>query len=286
MKKINDLLKSLEIKPTYYRKVGNVHIIEYNDSKLVIKKNEKPIYEYLKQRNFNYYPEVILKDGYELCSYIEDNNDLKEEKINKLLSLIALLHNKTTYYKKTSDYEYQNIYEDLKVKVEDIKKYYNDLMDNIESEIFMSPSSYLLARHVTQVFNAISYCEYNLDKWYKKVKDKKKIRLAIIHNNLELEHYIDNKLISWDKARFDIPIYDVVHLYRQTFNDYVWDELMNVYLNSYPLQDDELDLLFILISLPIKLDINKIEYENTKEVNNLLKYIDKTGNLMELMKKT
>ena len=285
MKKINEILKELEIKPLCYRKDGNIYIVEDKEKKYVIKRNDNPIYEYLNQRNFNYYPDTITKNGYEIVSYEEDIERPNEEKIIDLISLAALLHAKTTYYKKVNEFDYQEIYEELNNNIEHIKNYYNNLMDYIESEVFMSPSSYLLARHITQIFNAISYCEHNTKEWYQKIKDKSKVRQSIIHNNLSLEHYINNKLISWNKAKFASPVFDIYHLYRQTYNDYVWDELMKEYTSSYPLQDDELELFYILISLPQKIVLNKNEFNNTILVNEQLQYIDKTGSFIEKMKK-
>lgn len=286
MKRINEILKELKIKPQSYRKDGNIYIVEDTKNKYVIKKNDNPIYDYLKQRNFNYYPDTIIKNGYEIVNYEEDLERPNEEKIVDLVSLVALLHTKTTYYKKLNEYDYQEIYEDLNDRVEHIKSYYNSLMDYIESEIFMSPSSYLLARHITQIFNTISYCEYNIKEWYSKIKDKSKIRQSIIHNNLSLDHYINNKLISWNKAKFSSPVYDICHLYRETYDEYVWDELMKEYIGSYPLKEEELELFYILISFPKEIHLDDCEYNNTILVNEQLKYIDKTGKFIENMKKT
>ena len=159
-------------------------------------------------------------------------------------------------------------------------------MDRIESQLFMSPSSYLLARHITQVFNVINYCDYNIDQWYKSIKDMNKMRVSIIHNNLSLDHFIDDKLISWNRAKFSTPVFDIYNLYKNTYKDYVWDELMREYMSSYPLHNDELELFYVLISIPKKVKMLSSEYQNTIEINNLLEYISKTGTFIETMKKT
>lgn len=286
MKKINEILKEFEIKPQRYQKEGNIYIVEANESKYIIKKNDNPIYEYLNQRNFNYYPKTIVKDGYEIVEYEEDVSRPDEEKLIDLVSLAALLHSKTTYYKSVNEFDYQAIYEELKKKVEKGNNYYNNLMDIVESQIFMSPSFYLLARHITQVFNVINYCEYSIDEWYKNIKDKNKMRVSIVHNNLSLDHYVNDKLVSWNKAKFSTPVFDIYHLYQDTYKDYVWDELMKEYLSSYPLHDDELELFYILISIPKNIELSHNEYQNTNIVNNLLEYISKTGTFIETMKKT
>jgi len=285
MKKINKILKELEIKLNSYRKNGNAYIIEDDKTKYVIKKNDNPIYDYLNQRNFNYYPQTMIKNGYEIVTFEDDIERPNEEKIFDLISLVALLHSKTTYYKHINEFDYQEIYENINKKIEYLKKYYNNLMDVYESQIFMSPSSYLLARHITQIFNAIGYCEYNIKEWYKKIKDKNKIRQSIIHNNLSLDHYINNKLISWNKAKFSLPVFDIYRLYRETYKDFVWDELIREYNNSYPLQEGEIELFYVLISIPDDIRLDKDEYQNTIIVSNQLEYIDKTGTFIENMKK-
>lgn len=286
MKKINEILREIEIKPQRYQKEGNIYIVEDSDSKYVVKRNDNPIYEYLNQRNFDYYPKTIVKNGYEIVEYEEDIDISNEEKIVDLISLAALLHTKTTYYKSVNEFDYQSIYEDLKKKIEQREVFYNNLMDMVENQIFMSPSSYLLARHITQIFNVISYCEHNIDEWYKKIKDKNKMRVSIIHNNLSLDHYVNKKLISWNKAKFSTPVFDIYHLYQETYKEYVWDELMKEYISNYPLHDDELELFYILISIPKEIQLSYDEYQNTLLVNNLLEYISKTGTFIDTMKKT
>ena len=221
MKKINEILRSKNLKPKKYDKQGNAYIIELDDYKLVLKKNKTDMYKYLNDRNFDYYPNTEIIDGYEISEYIEDDNLMDDSKINNLLNLTALLHNKTTFYKSVEGYEYNDLFESISNKIIKRKEYFNNLMDAIELENYMSPSHYFLARNITNIFNALDYCEYELKKWYEKVKDLKKIRKVIIHNNLDLSHYRNNKLISWGNSKFDLPIFDLEQLYRRTYNDFV-----------------------------------------------------------------
>ena len=284
MKKINEILRSKNLKPKKYDKQGNAYIIELDDYKLVLKKNKTDMYKYLNDRNFDYYPNTEIIDGYEISEYIEDDNLMDDSKINKLLDLTALLHNKTTFYKSIEGYEYNDLFESISNKIIKRKEYFNNLMDVIESENYMSPSHYFLARNITNIFNALDYCEYELKKWYEQVKDLKKIRKSIIHNNLDLSHYMNNKLISWGKSKFDLPIFDLEQLYRRTYNDFVWDELLS-YLSQNMLQEEEIKLLYIIISIPDEINFSNSEYQNTIIVSNLISYISKTSQLIEENKK-
>lgn len=280
MKKINEILRNKNLKPKKYFKQGSVYIVELEDSKLVLKKNNTDIYKYLKERNFDYYPNTEIIDGYELMEYVEDDNLTDDTKINKIISLMSLLHSKTTYYKSTNDMEYKEIYETINATIENRIDYYNRLMDVIESEVYMSPSHYFLARNITNIFNALDYCRYQLEKWYDQVKDLKKIRKSVIHNNLDLSHYLNNKLISWNKSKFDLPIFDIEHLYRTSYDDFVWDELLNDYLSQNMLHDEEVKLLYIILSIPEEIKFSNSEYQNTIIVNNLINYISKTSELV------
>ena len=117
MKKINEILRSKNLKPKKYDKQGNAYIIELDDYKLVLKKNKTDMYKYLNDRNFDYYPNTEIIDGYEISEYIEDDNLMDDSKINKLLDLTALLHNKTTFYKSIEGYEYNDLFESISNKI-------------------------------------------------------------------------------------------------------------------------------------------------------------------------
>ena len=59
------------------------------------------------------------------------------------------------------------------------------------------------------------YSKNELEKWYELVKNSHKKRLVVLHNNLDLSHFLRNSksyLISWDKSKIDIPIFDLYKL--------------------------------------------------------------------------
>ena len=64
MKAISELLKKKDIRALSYKKNGNAIIANTNIGKVVIKKNKNKdyIYNYLNNRNFNYYPEILQKE--------------------------------------------------------------------------------------------------------------------------------------------------------------------------------------------------------------------------------
>lgn len=277
MKKINELLKKYNINSTRYNKCGKCMIVGDKEKRYAIKPNKTNIYEYLSYRNFNNYPNITIDDGYEITEYIEEINIPVEQKMIDLLSTISMLHKKTTYYKKISEFNYKQIYESIKEKIEEAKNVYDELISRAENTIYMSPSEYLLARNISIVYSNIKYSSDNLEKWYKQIKEIDKIRVSVIHNNLKLEHYLNNTLISWDNAKIGIPVFDLYHLYQNTYNEYDWFELLNIYTDNYPLKNEELKLFFILITIPLLPSITVIEVDNVKDINNKLNYIKLTN---------
>ena len=206
------------------------------------------------------------------------------EKSEEIIYLLSLLHNKTTSYKDIDIDEYKKIYEDINTKLVELEEFYINLNNEIDKEIYMSPSNYLLVRNITKIYSAIYYCKTQLEEFYNIVKNNSKIRIVLNHNNIELSHLLRNEnsyLISWDNAKFDIPVYDLIKFYKKNYNDVDFTNLFKLYESKYPLHNEERKLLFISLSIPDKLDLTKDnEFIKTKKVNDLLLYLQKTDDLI------
>ena len=289
MKEINDLVR--KYKPNGYKKKGNVTIINTKDNRLIIKeKDTNDIYNYLNSRNFKYYPKILNEnDKYQVIEYIEGIDMPDEQKMIDIIDLVSILHNKTTYYKNVSNEDYKKIYEDISNNIEHLSNYYNDLITLIENKVYPSPSELVLENNISKIFASLNYSKGELDKWLKIVENKTKQRYVLLHNNLSLEHYIRKEnpyLISWNRAKIDIPIFDLYKLYRKYALDFDFESIFKRYEKIYPLLEEEKKLLFILITLPSKIELNKTEYENTVQVTNMVETIYKTEKLLEEYSKT
>ena len=287
MKQISEILKKYNIKPHRYIKNGKATIIDTEMGRFVVKKNNKnkKIFDYLKSRSFNYYPKIISNENeeYEISEYIEGLDYPNEQKMLDLIHLISLLHSKTTHYKEVDFEDYKQIYEDIKNNIEYLESYYTDIITLIESHVYMSPSEYLLARNISRVFISLNFCKEEIENWYELIKDKTKQRVVVLHNNLDLSHFFktdSSYLISWDKSKIGIPIFDLYILYKRHALDYDFSEILKQYEQSYPLQKDERKLFFILIALPPKIEFDKTTYEQTKEISNQMDIMYKTEKLI------
>lgn len=282
MRKYKDIIQKYNLKPISYIKKGNALIIETKENKYVVKEKIRnpSIYEYLDNRSFNYHPSIINDndDNYEISEYLEEQNIPDEQKLEELMKLTALLHSKTTYYQKTNIADNKEIYETLTNNIIYLKSYYEDIIVLIENKEFMSPAEYLFARNFSKIMDSLWYCEKKVDEWYKMVENNTSERIVVIHNNLSLEHFIynqDKTLLSWRKSKFGKPIFDLVTLYNRYGNKYDFKEKMALYESIYPLKEEEKELLYIMISMPPKLEFKGTNYDLCKELYNKIELLYK-----------
>lgn len=280
MIKIGELLKQNNIKATRLSKKGKATLVDSENGRYVVKegKRNKEIYDYLRSRNFDYFPKVIGKfEDTEITEY-QDNLDYpSEQKVLDMIDLVALLHNKTTYHKDVDNDTYIKIYEDLLNNLAYLESYYDDMISMIESKVYASPSEYLFARNVSKIYFALENSKTKLETWRELVSDKKKQRVVVLHNNLDLSHFIKNDnsyLLSWDRAKFDMPLFEIYKLYRKNQN-LNFTEILNRYESSYPLLDDEKYLLYVLITMPDILEFVDNEFTNTKKVRSFIESLSK-----------
>lgn len=283
MRNIRHILDKYELHPTRYQVKGKVTFIDTDRGSYAMKEMEhdqEEIWNYLRSRNFLYYPEIIRYEDNILVTKKEQDIAMpREQKAADLTDLMALLHHKTTHYKEVDISDYKELYEDISNNIFYLQTYYDDMMSVIESHVVMSPSEYLLARNITLVYSALAFAKDTLEKWYDMIKDKRKQRMVVLHNHLELSHFIRNQnayLTSWDKAKFGIPIFDFYKFYKKHGLEFEFDELLKRYERAYPLLEEERLLLFILIALPDKIEWDDSEYVMCQKVSNMIDMMYKT----------
>jgi len=282
-----------EIKDTYkpYRltKRKSVTIIDSTSGSFVVKEKSdnkvKEAYNYLISRNFDYFPMLTQdnRDEVNIFEYVPDVSMPKEQKALDMMELVALLHNKTTYYKEITEDKYKEIYDNLKNNILYAKNFYDNIYNIYIEEIYPSPSHYLLIRNIYKIFAALDYCSSELDSWYDSAKNDLKERVAFIHNNLETDHFIKNNkdyLISWEKSKIDSPILDLITFYQKEYMNLDFETLLNKYLKNYPLKDNEKKLFSIVISIPPAINIEGNEMIIQRRIRKMLDYIFKTEKLV------
>lgn len=284
MNKSIEILKSI-YKPYRYTIKGKSTILETTCGDFIIKPKNKDInelYTYLTNRGFINYPKIIdsSRDEVNVFEYVEDVKLPKEQKCDDLIEIIASLHNKTSYFKEVSEDRFKSIYEDVLSNINYLSNYYNTLYEIGFNEVYASPSTYIFMRNYYKLNSALEYAKSELENWYSLVTSETKIRVCLIHNNLELNHLHNDKLISWDNYMIDTPVIDIVKLYKKEWKNINFSEILERYMYKFPLLEYEKKLLFILISMPPEIKKSDNEFEKCKVVSEVMDYVFKTEELI------
>ena len=286
---MNEKLKEivLKYKPLKYTLKGktiNVNSMQGNFVIKPAKKDSISLFSYLNSRSFYNYPKVIAKDDdYITYEYLKELETPKEQQLLDLVLVVAKLHNKTVYFKEVTEDKYKEIYDNIKDNVIYLRDYYSGIYDEAFNEIYISPAKYNFLLNYSLLNNDLAFILDELDEWFNLVKESNKQRVCLIHNNLSLEHFIkgmDSYLISWDKYTFDTPVMDIVNLYHNEYLTCDFSGILKEYLKNFKLSVDEEKLLFILLSLPDKVNFDDSEFNNTINVANLVDYIKRTEKLI------
>lgn len=276
-------------KPYKVTKISNATILKCTNGTYVVKnkknKDIKELYKYLNSRDFHYYP-LLVEDNrsdINVFEYVEDNSIDNEQKLFDLINLVSLLHNKTSYYKEVTNDKIKEIYEELLGRTIYMEEYFNKIIFNIEDDIFVSPSSNLLLNNSSKIFESLVFLKKEIEEWYKITIDSDKMRVCLVHNNLNLDHYIKGDkdyLISWDNYIIDSPIIDIVKLYKNIYINMNFSEALKLYMEKFPLNDSEKKLLFIMLVMPDEINLTNDEIKNVVTIRKYLDYIYKTENLI------
>lgn len=255
-------------------------IIINNKIKQLKKREKKELYNYLKTKNFHNFIEPIEEDRtYEIYPNTPDILPKKDKAI-ELMSVIALLHNKTTTYEDLNINKIKEIYEKYKQEIFKIKDYYYSLQDRFEDNIYLLPAEYLLLRNISNIYKLINKSEELLDKWYVLKQNDFKIRKCLLHQNINIDNLkqINNELFltNWDNYKEDLVIYDFINFYKNEYKTIEMTSLFDLYLSKYPLNNTEITLLLSILAIPPKVLFNKTNYENTVNIKYLTIYVEKT----------
>jgi len=283
---IKKIIKERNIHPLSYKKINNVYIIN-NQYVIKLNANNYDIYKYLASKDFMFFPKNFNNqlDNYDMSLYIDNLNINNESKINDYLKILALLHKKTSYKREIDLDEIKEKYEDLNKKIINLKKYYLELNDEIDHHIFFSPSEYLLVKNISLIYGILDNSEILLSDIYKKIKNEKSIRVSLLHNNINLDHFLisDHEyLISWDKAYFDSPINEIEEFYRKYYRQIELSDLLLIYENINKLTILEKQLLIVNLSIPKEIELTNNTYLDTKLINDEINYLK---NIYELLMK-
>ena len=275
-------------KPYKYTIAGKAHILNSTSGNVVIKKKEnniRELYQYLQSRGFHNFPNLIddSREGINVFEYVEDTDMPLEQKAMDFMKTVALLHQKTTYYKEVGEDDFKQIYERLDEQIAYLRYFYEDIYQTYFKSIYPSPSEYLLLRNISKIFASLDFAKHELESWYDKVKELRRYRICQIHNHLCLEHYHkcqNDCLLSWEKSRKDTPVLDLIEFYKCSYFDLNFEVLLHEYFRVCPWHDEEKQLFFLVISIPPKFISKGTEFQKVKQIREVLDYVFKTEDLI------
>ena len=275
-------------KPYRYTISGRAHILESTSGNVVVKEKEKDLrslYQYLESRGFSSYPALLddSREGVNVFEYVPDTKMPIEQKAMDFMKVVALLHQKTTYYREVSEDDFKQIYDNILGQIDYLRYFYTDLYERYFKSVYPSPSEYLLLRNLSKIFSSLDFSAHELEDWYRTVQNLSKYRVCQIHNHLCLEHYHKcNKdcLLSWEKSRQDTPVLDLLNFYHCAYFDLNFEVLLQEYSRICPWSEEEKKLFFLVISLPLKFEEKGTEFERVKKIREVLDYVYKTENLI------
>ena len=262
-------------------------MVQIRDGKVLKKCNFDiyKLYNYLRSRNFDYLTEILdYKDDIVTFKYEEDYSIDINQKGMDLIKLVGLLHSKSTYYKMISKDKYKELYDLIRNYLLYLDNYYNELFDEFINIEYMSPSKYLFLNNYYIINSSIKYCLDNIDNWYSNVSDANKERVVLVHNNLRLDHYIKNDneyLISFDNYIIDSPIIDLYKFYNNEWNKLNFKDIFNEYNEYCNLNNDEVILLNVMISMPSKIDFIGREIDICSKLRYLIEYLKNGVNVIK-----
>ena len=283
-----ELLETLKIHPTKVRYRGNAQILEEEEKKYVMKKispASRDIYHYLESRNFLHFPRslFISSDNIEISEYIPDAPVDAAQRVEDMIYLLTLLHNKTTFYKELDLDEIKKIYEEGMEEFQYLLKYYQSIEQMIQEEVYMSPANYYFILNITRVYQILNQGILSLEKWYQLVQNKKTLRFVLNHNHLKKEHLREGEnlcFISWNKANFGFPQNDLLNLWQNNYEYLSLSSLLDLYQSKYRLLEYEYYHFVAKICRLKRIDFNKKEQEKMREIIYFIKYMEKVDDYL------
>lgn len=261
-------------------------VIETDDGKffMVPRGNREKIFHYLETKKFPFFLPIIFfyRNVYEVYRYMDDDIDINDKAIN-LVHILSLLHIKTTTYQEVVLDNVKKLYEDILNQLDSLFQFYQELVQNVESHIYMSPDEYLFIRNSSLFFQNLEQSRQYLEKWYQIKKNATRERLVFLHGSPSLDTFIDGDnpcFLDWDFSRKGYVIYDFLYFYKKNYLMLEMQSLFQIYQSKYSFSEEELYLFYSLILLDEKIQFSSNHYENTVLVQGRVAYATKVRNFV------
>ncbi|WP_027409485.1 spore coat protein YsxE [Anoxybacteroides tepidamans] len=151
----------------------------------------------------------------------EEQRTKREDNLSFFRDL-ASLHQKTVREVDVNEDDVRKYYEARKQEWEKQRSFLQSYAEQCEREWYMSPFQLQFCTYFHELMQAYWFAETQLERWYEKVKETKKWRIAFVHGKAVPSHYVRNGeekgyFCSWERAYWASPLVDIL----TCFHDYV-----------------------------------------------------------------
>jgi hypothetical protein len=218
-----------------------VTLLYFNESKIVLKKvnvRTKNIYDFLASQNVEnvLYPIkqfVYEKEIFFVYKFINDYEYPSEKKISDLIDVVHELHKKTAFTVRLTDVYFKYFYRIYK-NLDRIFQTLEMLIRECETSNKKTDFEWILLSKY-HIFISVKKIMYQLQrKIHKYLDNHGNVTYVLNHGNLNLSHFLQKKLVSFDNGYTGIFVSDYAKLYVSLDDiDGVWFKEIDDNLNSY-----------------------------------------------------
>jgi spore coat protein YsxE len=221
--------------------------------------NEKAIPLY---RAHNGTPFVLYGERYYYLMpwFSNETGEERNERYFRFFRDLAQMHRKSLKEFEVKEEEAARYYEMIKKQWEAKREFLQSYVETCEDEWYMSPFQLQFCTYFHETMQAYWFAQTQLEKWYEKIKETKKWRIAVVHGNASLSHYLyDEKgngyFLSFERARMDAPLSDVLQFFQKYLRTYpvMCDECVNwffEYERIFTVRDEEMALFLSHLAQP------------------------------------
>lgn len=220
-----------------------------------------------------------------IMPYVDDvYSGLLELKIKFYFETLSYLHNKSFYSIKINQTYFETLQKDINKIICERIEYYDQMMSNFEKIAMRSPSQWMFVMNYYRIYYALCHAKNYLAQYLEETKNYSCIRVCLTYQNFSYEHMcLKNKLLlSIDKMKIDLPIYDLFNVY-QKIPDILFDLdcFSECYLVNVELKKDEKLLLSCLLNIVPIIQFNMDEIDNIIKLSRLMYYLDSIHSFIE-----
>lgn len=220
---------------------STVTLLSFNDSKIVLKKvniRTKNIYDFLASQKVEnvLYPIkqfVFENEIYFAYKYINDYEYPNEKKIFDLIDAIHELHKKTGFTVRLTDINFKYFYRIYK-NLDRIFQTLEMLVRECEVKNEKTDFEWIILSKY-HIFLSVKKMMYSIQrKIHKYLDNHGNVIYVLNHGNLNLNHFVQKKLLSFDNGYTGIFVSDYAKLYVSIDDlDGAWFKELEEKLNSY-----------------------------------------------------